>query len=460
MGWKEALQITLFILAWIPVGILAGVTVFGVTQQYDQDFSIYNTDWNGMSNYREQIETVGYNVSSIQASMSVISRNNGSGVLVITGPVRDFSIDATVTILDHLMKGGGVLIADDFGTTNTSFMILNTLLLGGDTGLPVTTNGFLTLLDGVLLDLDSHDYNNPKFPRVTDLIDHPITQGVGALHLNWATALNPRSVLGMAGIAWTTDRAWVENNIDDPNPSPNATEYAGRLPVVGAIDMSGGGLGLDGRIVAVSDPSIFNNDMWEAHPDNQRFAMNIINWLSNGDTSVPILFSENLLAVPFTSAEFFYSAFLGRVLWMSTNIFLAPIYPLMTAIGIKRYLPDIKKPEVKSVSDVFLRRGQTYYSERMTYYRTEGNYTRVIKMLYRKLRRDLQKKHHWSQYDNKKVWELIRYKDPRLKETDFFKTISKIEEISSKPGMKIKEGEMMSLFFWMRNIQEKLVKTR
>ncbi len=217
--------------------------------------------------------------------------------------------------------------------------------------------------------------------------------------------------------------------------------------------------GRSGRLVAVSDPSIFTNDMLEKFAGNQRFGMNILDWLSFSDTETPILFCEQLLAVPPNSAEFWFGQFLGRIMWMSAIPFIAPLYPIMTALGIKKYLPEIKKPEVKNVSEVFLRRGQTYFSERMTYYRTEGNYARVVKMIYRKMRRGLQTKHMWDQYDSKKMWALARHKDPRLTENKFFKTVRRIEEISAKPGMKIKESEMMSLFFWMRDIEKLLIKT-
>ena len=111
MGWKEGLQVTLFILAWIPVGFLAGTTVFGVAPTYYQDFSIYNEEWNGLSQYRTQIEDNGFSTLAIQSTMSVITRFNGSAVLIIIGPVRDFTIDATLTIFQHMEAGGSVVIA-------------------------------------------------------------------------------------------------------------------------------------------------------------------------------------------------------------------------------------------------------------------------------------------------------------------------------------------------------------
>ena len=96
----------------------------------------------------------------------------------------------------------------------------------------------------------------------------------------------------------------------------------------------------------------------------------------------------------------------------------------------------------------------------MAYYRTEGNYARVVKMLYRKMKRGLRQQQHWTTYDPKKLYELMKYKDSKIKEIEFFSTIDRIEEISADPHMKIKESEMMELFFFMRNIQSRLIDTR
>jgi hypothetical protein len=120
----------------------------------------------------------------------------------------------------------------------------------------------------------------------------------------------------------------------------------------------------------------------------------------------------------------------------------------------------LKKPEVKSVSDVFLRRGQTYFSERMTYYRTEGNYARVVKMLHRKLKRELKKQQKLTDYSSKALWEMVQSKDPKLRQGEFLATLERIEEIAADSNMKIKESEMMELFFFMRNIQSLLLDIR
>ncbi|RDE13141.1 MAG: hypothetical protein C4K47_06650 [Candidatus Thorarchaeota archaeon] len=466
MGWKETLQIVLFFVSWLPVALLAGTTILGVTENYPQDFSIYNQQYNGLSDFRTEIEGLGYTTLSIQSTMSVISRYDGNAVLVIMGPVTYFTIDAVLTLFGHLSSGGGVLIADDFGTANSSFQLLNALIAGTYPGGSGPTNGFLSYTGGVLLDLNSYD-TSPKLPVIKSAnggfrsgIDQgALTIGVNELHLNWATAINPLCLVGQLGVAWTTTRAWCETDINSENPYPDGNEWNGSLPVVGALDLGVLSTNYQGRLVATSDPSIFINDML-SRGDNRAFAGNVIQWLSYGNTSRPIVFCENLLAVPWASAEFFYGFFLGRALWLSTMPYFAPLYPIITVVGIKKYLPDVKKPEVRSVSDVFLRRGQTYFSERMTYYRTEGNYARVVKMLYKKLKRDLLERFSWPEYDVGKLWDLMRYKDSSLDEARFYKTIDRIEEISSKPGMKIKESELMTLFFWMKNISSLLVETR
>ncbi|MCK5264111.1 MAG: hypothetical protein KAR03_00760, partial [Candidatus Thorarchaeota archaeon] len=86
MGWKEILQVVLFLLAWVPVTMLAGYTLIGAEPVYTQDFSIYNEEWNGLSQFRVSIEDTSRDVRSIQASMSVLTRENGSAVLIIMGP--------------------------------------------------------------------------------------------------------------------------------------------------------------------------------------------------------------------------------------------------------------------------------------------------------------------------------------------------------------------------------------
>ncbi len=54
----------------------------------------------------------------------------------------------------------------------------------------------------------------------------------------------------------------------------------------------------------------------------------------------------------------------------------------------------------------------------------------------------------------------MKYKDSTLKKAEFFALIDRIEEISADPNLKIKESEMMEIFFFLRNIQALLIDIR
>ncbi|MCK4384538.1 MAG: hypothetical protein KAW66_14655, partial [Candidatus Lokiarchaeota archaeon] len=63
--YKEALFIVIFIFTLIP---LFG-PIFDKGES-DQNFSIYNYDWNGASDFKQTIEDDGYDVMTIQSSLS------------------------------------------------------------------------------------------------------------------------------------------------------------------------------------------------------------------------------------------------------------------------------------------------------------------------------------------------------------------------------------------------------
>ena len=88
-------------------------------------FSIYNTGYDGLSNVRKNLEAVKtnsglpkYNVSNIVSNLNILNRFNGSGTLVIVGPSSDFGVTETISIILYMLRGGSVIIADDFGTGN------------------------------------------------------------------------------------------------------------------------------------------------------------------------------------------------------------------------------------------------------------------------------------------------------------------------------------------------------
>ena len=63
--YKNALFLIIFIFVFIP--LFGSIFDHGVN---DQNFSIYNDDWNGSSSFRNTVEAQGYDIMSIQTILS------------------------------------------------------------------------------------------------------------------------------------------------------------------------------------------------------------------------------------------------------------------------------------------------------------------------------------------------------------------------------------------------------
>ncbi len=92
----------------------------------NQAFSIYNTGYDGLSVVRNDLESITnsrgtaglYNTTSLISNLNALNRFNGSGALVIVGPAANFDATETFSVLLYLLRGGSLIIADDFGTGN------------------------------------------------------------------------------------------------------------------------------------------------------------------------------------------------------------------------------------------------------------------------------------------------------------------------------------------------------
>ncbi|MFW9928303.1 MAG: hypothetical protein ACFFD1_02820, partial [Candidatus Thorarchaeota archaeon] len=88
-------------------------------------FSIYNTGWDGLSEFKSLINDVDstVHVETLIGSTNALNRLNTSigaesGTLVIMGPKVSYDPTEAIAILLYLLKGGRLVIADDFGTAN------------------------------------------------------------------------------------------------------------------------------------------------------------------------------------------------------------------------------------------------------------------------------------------------------------------------------------------------------
>ncbi|MHA1754459.1 MAG: DUF4350 domain-containing protein, partial [Candidatus Odinarchaeia archaeon] len=98
---KLILFLIIFIFSWTPL-VLSLIGIGGVILT---DYSMYNTNWNGVSTFRSVLEENGYQVKPVISSLSSINRITEPSVLVIIGPSSFYDPLASTSIIDYLNKG-------------------------------------------------------------------------------------------------------------------------------------------------------------------------------------------------------------------------------------------------------------------------------------------------------------------------------------------------------------------
>ncbi|MHA1238900.1 MAG: DUF4350 domain-containing protein [Candidatus Odinarchaeia archaeon] len=424
---KVSLKIILFLiifsLSWIPLIL----PVIGIREFGSGDYSIYNTNWNGLSTFKNEVEKSGYKVRTILSSLSVLNRVTEPSILVIVGPTTFYDPVDSMALTDFLNKGGKVLIADDFGEANTLLLFA---------GLGFQFSGKL------MLDAGSYD-KNVCLPIIQSFESHPITTGVSSLMLNYPTAI---SGVSFTPLAYSTTSSWLDAN---NNYQYDSGEIVGRFPIAGYANVG------NGTIVAVSDPSMFNNDMIQ-RADNLRFALNIINWLSGGDTNFEVIFDEGHLGWFWGSPVFVFGEILKNINWISSHWLIAPIYPLVAVYLVRAWLPkyEVSKEEVEELEIPI----STFYSTKMRVYKRVGTYNKAVSLLYRKLKRNLTLRLNLRSFDLDLVKERILL-NPNVEKEEIDKIFTTLEEINKGKKIVLTEEEFLKIFFEINKIEKILAVT-
>lgn len=118
------LLIFLLILFTIAPIILAAIP----NTENNQTYSIFNESFDGYSLIRSDLEafTFGngpkYEAINIVSNLNILNRfdrpMNNSGALIIAGPAADFDLTETISVMLYMLRGGSLIIIDDFGSAN------------------------------------------------------------------------------------------------------------------------------------------------------------------------------------------------------------------------------------------------------------------------------------------------------------------------------------------------------
>ncbi len=436
--YKQALFVIIFIFCFIP--LLSPLIDEG---KNDQNFSVYNGDWNGASDFKLAIETAGYEVMAIQSSLSATERLDKSILLILLGPNQFYDpIFEVPYFIDFFNGSNSLLLCHDHGSTSTLLWeILIASMFDPDISIPLTI-----FPDGVLRDNASYD-TTPEFPVIQNFAAHPTTVNVDEVILSVASCAVGGSFIeafGWTSIGSTTDYGFIDKDDNKRYNSPEDDLNLGFMSLISstlplpetfplgnypqqvflANDMG------EQRVFVSSDASLFNNELINPNLgyDNRQFGINIIEWLTyanegrNKDEWI-IVFDEAHIRPEYsrdlTSAGIF-GFIMQYIVHLSTNPITAWIYPLLAFYSLRKYLPkkDKKKEEEKIAEqeekkeEMARFRTSSFFAQKIEEYKDKMKYRDALKLLYRRLERKLNNQLRGRKITTENVINFVIAKDP------------------------------------------------
>jgi len=202
------------------------------------EYSVLNTQWNGLSSFGKLLYLSG-DIKPILAPYDSVNLGNLEGVLIVIGPNVDFSSREIEQLKVFLEKGNTLVLADDFGTGN---QILE--------GLGLKERFSKTPIISLMYS------KTHEFPIVIDIRSKELSLGVERILLNVPAAiLNSEN-----GLAYTF------------NSSILGKSY-GAFPIISEVKYG------EGKIILISDPDIFTNNLFK---ENEAFIRNFVNYIKKG----------------------------------------------------------------------------------------------------------------------------------------------------------------------------------
>ncbi|NJE85994.1 DUF4350 domain-containing protein [Thermococcus sp. CX2] len=233
---KTIKYLTLILLIFTLITMPLTVPLFKSSTQY----SAFNTDWDGISNFVRLIHEDGRQIVPIFESFDIANISGKNGVLLIVGPNMTFT-DAEIEQLKAFVERGNTLfIADDFGTGNEILRALN---------LSVSISSY---------PLRDFFYEEDDRLIVSVRIEDPIL----ARNVTKIVTNEPSAVLVTGGSAVYASKVAMINFQRRQYSLLTEVEYG------------------EGRVVILADPDVLINQLYD---ENEPFLRNLVEYLG-GDT--------------------------------------------------------------------------------------------------------------------------------------------------------------------------------
>ena len=232
---------------WVAGAILLGAVLILTVHlsANNLEFSRYNNDWNGTSDFFAGLDR--HQVVMITDPAQLASYRNNTILLVIAPFCQPKA--AEISAYRAFAERGNILfLADDFGTGNSILRGLDSRII---------------ILEGNLSSID-REYADPYSVVVYRRANGSITTHAMTLVLNRPAALDGGETIFMTSLL-----SWIDENGDK---RINADEVMGQFPVMAEEQIG------RGKLIVLSDPSIFINTMQEPDQtgDNRLFIQDLV----------------------------------------------------------------------------------------------------------------------------------------------------------------------------------------
>jgi hypothetical protein len=236
------------LLVALVVATLLGLVVAASTSS--AAFGLYNPGWEGTSELRTVADETDTETTVLQNTTGYRSAGPDS-VAVVLAPDRGYTDQEAAKIRAFLDRGGTLVVAEDVGT-------------GGNELLAAV--GASARVNGTLLRDERYNYRSPAMPVARNVTaNQSLTRGVDRLTLNYGSVVEPGDE-NTTVLARSSGFAYLDTN---DNGELDGDERLASRPVA-TVERVG-----EGRVVVVSDPSLFINTMLE-RSGNRRFARNLL----------------------------------------------------------------------------------------------------------------------------------------------------------------------------------------
>ncbi|GAB3021797.1 DUF4350 domain-containing protein [Natronobiforma cellulositropha] len=258
VDWPRAL------LAGLVVAIVLSLAVVASTST--TAFDPYNAGWEGMTDFREEVESDPAVESRVVQDATQYDRLDAAEtvVFVIAPEARYDEADAT-RVREFVERGGTLVVLENFGEPGNALL--------ADVGAEAR-------VDGRVVRDERHYHRGPVMPVATEVENHTYTAGVERLTLNYASAVEP-------GEATPLVRTSAFATLTDEDGRTEFDSYP-----VATVEPLG-----EGEVVTVGDPSIAINVMY-GEPDNAA----LLTALSSSRSTVALDISHVADVPPLTRA--------------------------------------------------------------------------------------------------------------------------------------------------------------